>query len=62
MLWNPEEKDRERRVRIDEKKKIKERLYQMQKKQSLLKRLQLRFKSTIKASQNTHLKRKINHA
>lgn len=62
MLWNPEEKDRERRVRIDEKKKIKERLYQMQKKQSLLKRLQLHFKSTIKASQNTHLKRKINHA
>lgn len=62
MLWNPEDKDRERRERVDEKKKAKERLNQMQKKQSLLKRLQLRFKNSIKASQKTQLKRKVNHA
>lgn len=62
MLWNPEDKDRDRRERIDIKKKAKERLSQMQKKQSLLKRLQLRFKNTVKASQRTQLKRKVNHA
>lgn len=36
MLWNPEDKDKERRERIDIKKKAKERLHQMQKKTILI--------------------------
>lgn len=48
MLWNPEEKEKELRNKIDQKTKAKERLKNMQKKVSLLKRLQLQIKKTVK--------------
>lgn len=51
MLWNPQDKERERRERIDIKKKVKERFTQMKKKQSLLKRLQLGLTKSFKVSQ-----------
>jgi hypothetical protein len=52
MLWNPEEKEKELRTKIDQKTKAKERLKNMQKKYSLLKRLQMQLKKTVK---KTHL-------
>lgn len=52
MLWNPEEKEKELRNKIDQKTKAKERLKNMQKKYSLLKRLQMQLKKTVK---KTHL-------
>ncbi|MCC9042087.1 GNAT family N-acetyltransferase [Myroides sp. M-43] len=48
MLWNPEDKEKELRNKIDQKTKAKERLKNMQKKVSLLKRLQLQLKKTVK--------------
>lgn len=48
MLWNPEEKEKELRNKIDQKTKAKERLKNMQKKVSLLKRLQVQIKKTVK--------------
>ncbi|AJH16732.1 MULTISPECIES: N-acetyltransferase [Myroides] len=52
MLWNPEDKEKELRNKIDQKTKAKERLKNMQKKYSLLKRLQMQLKKTVK---KTHL-------
>ena len=52
MLWNPEDKEKEKKAKQDQKVKAKERLERMQKKYSLLKRLQLTIKKTIK---RTHL-------
>lgn len=52
MLWNPEDKEKELRNKIDQKIKAKERLKNMQKKYSLLKRLQMQLKKTVK---KTHL-------
>lgn len=48
MLWNPEDKEKELRNKIDQKTKAKERLKNMQKKVSLLKRLQMQLKKTVK--------------
>ncbi|EHQ42490.1 N-acetyltransferase [Myroides odoratus] len=52
MLWDPVEKEKELRTKIDQKTKAKERLKEMQKKYSLLKRLQMKIKQTVK---KTHL-------
>lgn len=52
MLWNPEDKEKELRNKIDQKTKAKVRLKNMQKKYSLLKRLQMQLKKTVK---KTHL-------
>lgn len=52
MLWNPGDKEKELRIRIDQKIKAKERLKRMKKKYSLLKRLQVQFKRAVK---KTHL-------
>ncbi|EHO15287.1 hypothetical protein HMPREF9714_00044 [Myroides odoratimimus CCUG 12901] len=52
MLWNPEDKEKELRNKIDQKTKAKERLKNMQKKYSLLKRLQMQLNKTVK---KTHL-------
>jgi len=41
MLWDPAEKEKELRQKIEQKAKAKERLKQMQKKHSLLKRIEL---------------------
>lgn len=52
MLWDPIEKGKELRSKIDQKTKAKVRLKEMQKKYSLLKKLQMKFKQTVK---KTHL-------
>ncbi|MEC4117314.1 N-acetyltransferase [Myroides phaeus] len=52
MLYSPEAKEKEIRNKIDQKIKAKERLKRMQKKYSLLKRLQMQLKKTVK---KTHL-------
>lgn len=52
MLYSPEAKEKEIRNKIDQKAKAKERLKRMQKKYSLLKRLQMQLKKTVK---KTHL-------
>ncbi|TDS52158.1 GNAT family N-acetyltransferase [Myroides indicus] len=48
MLWNPADKEKELRIKIDQKTKAKERLNRMQKKYSLLKKLQVKLKKTVK--------------
>ncbi|MEC4113258.1 GNAT family N-acetyltransferase [Myroides pelagicus] len=48
MLWNPIVKEKELRAKIDQRTKAKERLKNMQKKNSLLKRLQIQIKKTVK--------------
>lgn len=48
MLYSPEAKEKEIRNKIDQKAKAKERLKRMQKKYSLLKRLQMQLKKTVK--------------
>lgn len=52
MLWNPEDKEKDSRDKIDQRAKAKERLKRMQKKYSLLKKLQIQIKKTVK---KTHL-------
>jgi len=48
MLWDPIEKKKELRSKINQKTKAKERLKEMQKKYSLLKKLQMKLKQTVK--------------
>ena len=46
MLWDPAEKEKELKRKIEEKTKAKERLKNMQKKSSLLKRLVMKLKGS----------------
>lgn len=55
MLWNPEDKERELRTKIDQKTKAKERLKRMRKKQSLLKKLQMQWNKTIRKTHKSSL-------
>lgn len=48
MLWNPEDKEKDLRAKIDQRAKAKERLMRMQKKYSLLKKFQIQLKKTVK--------------
>lgn len=48
MLWDPEEKQKELRLKIEQKAKAKERLKQMHKKHSLLKRIEMSLRRSSK--------------